>query len=77
MLYFVTYERTFGESGLTFERFDFAPCRSASYTPGEDSFRRCDVCEGRARYPLRVKSGERNVMQRFLHKRRCDYGRLL
>ena len=29
--------------------------------PGEDSFRRCDVCEGRARYPLRVTSGESNV----------------
>ena len=37
---------------------------------GEDSFRRCDVCEGRARYPLRVTSDESNVMQRCLHRRR-------
>ena len=45
--------------------------------PGEHRFRRCDVCVGRACSPFRVTAGENVVMQRCLHKRRSDCGRLL
>ena len=44
---------------------------------GEDSLTRCDVCEGRAPNSFRVTSGESVVMQRCLHRRRYDCGRLL
>ena len=57
---------TFPEKSLKLEKLFliFDPSPNVAPKPGEDSFRRCDVCEGRARYPLHVTSGESNVMQR-------------
>ena len=46
------------------------------FNTGEDSFSRCDVCEGRAPNSFRVMSGEGMVMQRCLYERRCDCERL-
>ena len=53
----------------------FKVCSDAK--AGDDSFSRCDVCEGRAPNSFRVTSGESVVMQGCLRKRCCDCGRLL
>ena len=45
------------------------------FRTGEDSFSRCNICEGRAPNSFRVTSGESVVMQRCING--SDGGRLL